>query len=607
METTRITMKYLIPLISSVLLLACANNGSNNTTSDLSSPSASSLLECDFNLRFDNGNILFDNRPGFTYTISVNDVPRPPFTQNSFDLSSLISDPGTHKVSVMAKKDNQVLLSCPIDVIKVGSISTIVFDNQNGTIQVTPVPFANRYELMSNGTLVDSKTGPSALGPVTFDVSSKTGLNEYEILVKNTSAYAINPSPYTFSLFQGLTITFAGTTLSYSPKISSLNYFLIINDERFPISNDVNLTEFSTQFNVNELKVQVVAESKTNLSPLYGGFSNTLSIQKHLELSGFTYDNQLLSWSPLSSANRYDIYRLVDGQAQFVESVTTLTNPSTSLTSLSGGYHDLLIYPINDNHLNSTGKNIRLVKNLNLSLVNDSFTWQSHLGLSYRLRVGQTTTIPLGQVSRVAIVDIPNYETIFSGSSVSVRVEAFIDGITMDFPFSNTLSVALINRPNGLAYNPNLDQLNWTPALFASSYQVLVKNMVSGVENTIPVSSPNISLAEYPLGYYQVTIQSLSTITNTVGLTTPPIYLIKGSEISFNNDQLSWPGFAGFQYELTINETVIPLATNTYNLDNSNQLKSGKNTIRVSYIALDSAKTLLYGQSKVFIIHHPMK
>ena len=176
----------------------------------------------------------------------------------------------------------------------------------------------------------------------------------------------------------------------------------------------------------------------------------------------------------------------------------------------------------------------------------------------------------------------------------------------------NTISTAdqilELDKTAPTQFHPLDEILSWSP-LKVDSYQVLVKNMVSGATNRVPliVSSPNISLAEYPLGYYQVTIQSLSTITNTVGLTTPPIYLIKGSEISFNNDQLSWPGFAGFQYELTINETVIPLATNTYNLDNSNQLKSGKNTIRVSYIALDPTQMLLYGQSKVFIIHHPMK
>jgi len=605
MEINLKSLKYpkpiFITLISIFTLGACTNSSAGSSL-DLSLTSVNSSIVSDFNLSIQGKNLVWPSYSGFTYQVFLQESPISPILSSSiFSLEEVLNEPGVFPISVKAQSGTVVYQSNQIDVIKVGEIVSFGFDQTQNTIFLDQVSSANRYELWSGGTLIEVKSTPFAVGRIIFDISNFTGLNEYNIIAANTSIYALPGEEITLHVLSNLRVAYDGNLLTFTPKISSLDYQLFINNLAYPLNADFQLHQFANlPANVNQLNLQVKASPKEPLANFYGGESNLLVIQQHLAISGLTLQDNLLKWNPLSTATGYRIYQFTNQTETFLQEVST---PEFSLNNLFDGFHKIVIYPINANNtfLQSKGTEVTFVKNFTLSVLEDRFSWTTYPGLFYRIKIGDKFTDLMGSQNQVLFTDIPNFQNLFNPSE-SVFIEAYQPNLELTFNRSNTINLTRINTPTNLSLNIATNVLSWSVINFAANYRLRITNMVLQTVRDVVVSTNTYDLDSENPGYYQITIQALSSSNNLISLATAPFFVINRYELTYENEVLAWPALEGFKYELSINDLVIPLFTSTYTLTASSGLNVGENRLTIRYVPLTANLNLLQDKTATISI-----
>ncbi|WP_243449895.1 OmpL47-type beta-barrel domain-containing protein [Neobacillus terrae] len=270
----------------------------------------------------------------------------------------------------------------------------------------------------------------------------------------------------------------------------------------------------------------------------------------------------VLKWDAAPYATGYNIYQIIDGEKQFVKTVSGTT---VTFSNMAEGDYTYEVYTISDRFGESEEGSLFTLTvdfpemkppaNLTKSILNGNdikLSWNASLYASayniYRVEDGNKTFIKTTTATNLTFVNMPEGDYQYEVHSYSPRFGESKDGSILDF----SLVFPIMQSPTVFSYsilNGNDIKLSWNSSAYATAYKVYqIINGEKVLQRT--VTGTTVTFSNMPEGDYQYEIDSYSDrfgespVGNTISfslnwpIVQPPV--LQGTIFNANNVTLSW-------------------------------------------------------------------
>ncbi|MDP4170253.1 MAG: hypothetical protein Q8906_06545 [Bacillota bacterium] len=269
-----------------------------------------------------------------------------------------------------------------------------------------------------------------------------------------------------------------------------------------------------------------------------------------------------LRWNSAAYATGYNIYQIIDGQKQFVKSVT---GTAATFTNMKEGNYSYEVHTLSDRFGESTdgtstsitvvfpvmqapgtlSKNILNGNDINLSWGASSYATAYNV---YKVVNGVKTLVKTVTSTSLGLTNMPEGDYTYEVHSYSDRFGESAEGTSVSFSLVFPIIQAPTGATNSIA-NGNDITLKWTAASYATGYKVYqIKDGQKVFIKTITTTST--TLTNMPEGDYSYEIHSYSdrfgespagSLINfnlTWPVVQPPV--LQGTIVNANNVTLTW-------------------------------------------------------------------
>jgi hypothetical protein len=272
----------------------------------------------------------------------------------------------------------------------------------------------------------------------------------------------------------------------------------------------------------------------------YSGISKSFSLTtfRLLDTPAPFIENSILKWSPVENATSYNI----KNNDIFFRNVGSVSLSLIAETNIVGNFSFQVQAVTNESYYQASsysptvvGTKLQPVTNLNYT--DGQLVWTPIAGANrYTLEIGGVTGYQ---------TDVPSYTVSLSQMEIDVYVTAMHTTSGAISNRSNKFTIRRLASVTGLELNNNI--LTWDPVEDSINYDVKVNGEVFAND----ITETQVSFINLGAGIYQVEVIANSgdplLVNSTSGIMN---YLLK-SEITLNNNIVSWSPVAGAtKYEL---------------------------------------------------------